>query len=176
VETVAQDTFFCESAGEREEPGGAGHPAVEGGVDSRHLLHPRPQGVANGPDCRQRRGVVEWCELRKLLDGLPGPGVQEHTPGEARPPWTTRWPTASNPPRRPEESSNRIVWRVALPWSPTAAVCRRVSPFPTANSTVPWPPILSTIPRARDRSPSVASKSSNISVELPQVMVRILTD
>src|SRR5215216_1022535 len=45
------------------------------------------------------------------------------------------------------------------------------------NSTLPRLPILSTTPRATDRSPSsAASKSSNFSVELPQLMVRILTE
>jgi hypothetical protein len=52
--------------------------------------------------------------------------------------------------------------------------CRRVSPFATANSIVAWPPILSTTPRARDRSPSAALKSLTFKIELPQLMVRIL--
>jgi hypothetical protein len=90
------------------------------------------------------------------------------------PPCTTRWPTASNPPRRPEEPSKWIAWSAASPWSAVAVGCIVRSPPSLESSTLPCPPILSTIPRARDRSSSTTSKSSNFSVELPQLMVRIL--
>src|SRR5215207_10100170 len=85
-------------------------------------------------------------------------------------------PEKRAPPRRPEVSSNRIAWMVASPWS-AAAVDRSVlSPPSPMSSALPRPPILSTTPRATDCSPSAASKSSNFSVELPQLMVRILTE
>src|SRR5215204_4106599 len=97
-------------------------------------------------------------------------------PEKRAPPWTTRWPTASSSPRRSEESSNRIAWSAASPW--LAAIDRTtvLSPLPLISSRLPRPPILSTSPRAMDRSPFAASKSSNLSVELPQLMVRILTE
>src|SRR5215204_2572054 len=91
------------------------------------------------------------------------------------PPWTTRWPTASRPPRRSEESSNRIAWCAASPWSVATTDRTVLSPLSLTSSALPRPPILSTTPRAMDRSSSEALKSSNFRVELPQLMVRILT-
>src|SRR5215208_5883853 len=97
-------------------------------------------------------------------------------PEKRAPPWTTRWPTASKVPKKPEESSKRIAWWVASPWSAAAMDRSLLSPLSLMSSALPRPPILSTTPRAMDRSQSAASKRSNFSVELPQLMVRILTE
>src|SRR5215203_2241156 len=97
-------------------------------------------------------------------------------PEKRAPPWTTRWPTASKVPKKPEESSNRIAWWVASPWSAAAMDRSLFSPLSLMSSALPGPPILSTTPRAMDRSQSAASKRSNFSIELLQLMVRILTE
>jgi hypothetical protein len=93
-------------------------------------------------------------------------------PEKRAPPWTT----ACSPPRRPEEPSNRIAWKAASPWSAAAVGCTVLSPLSLMSSALPRPPILSTIPRAMDRSLFAAPKRSNFKVELPQLMVRILTE
>ena len=44
---------------------------------------------------RQGRGVVQRGQLGQLSEAALGCRVEEHRPGEASPPWTTRWPAAS---------------------------------------------------------------------------------
>src|SRR5215204_4275101 len=63
VETVADDALLCELPRKRVEPGDAGHPAVECGVEASHLRD-RRVGPAHGLDC---------CDcLRKMV------GVDRH--------------------------------------------------------------------------------------------------
>ena len=75
VEAVADDAFLREMPRECVEPGDAGHPAVERGVESRYLRHPRPQCLPDGADRCHGGAVVERCELHELLDGHLNLGV-----------------------------------------------------------------------------------------------------
>src|SRR5215208_4264186 len=61
VEAVADDALLCELPRKRVEPGDAGHPAVECGVEANYLRD-RRVGSAHGFDRRYRLGKVVWID------------------------------------------------------------------------------------------------------------------
>jgi hypothetical protein len=140
---------------------------MEGRVEGRHLRDSWSQGISYGPDRRKRGLVMQGCELCELLDGFLGSGIQKYWSREACPAVDNAVANRLKPAKeaRGAKQTDRLDRRLAV-------VGRRDGPYRLLATL----PILSTTPRAMDRSPSAPSKNSNFKVELPQLRVRILTD